>query len=117
MAKAKPGQSGFKEATATAVVDEIPREIPENETEPLDITAETVIIEIPLGNPKPHSSERLLHVDAQLSRKQSNNLRRMLVGLRDAKETCTTATGSTRLVDTNQDVLRWLLDSAALEDR
>jgi len=102
--KAKPGTDGFKEETKQASTP----------------TADTVLVEIPMGtlpvSPTSQTIHRpLLHIDAQLNREQSTSLRRMLVGLRASGATCSTAVGRRRLVDSNQDVIRWLLEQVVGE--
>lgn len=67
---------------------------------------------VPIGDVPLASNDRPLHIDIRLTRDQSNALRRMLIGLRISAETCHSPTGK-RLVNTNQDVVRWLLEQAA----
>ena len=91
--RAKPGEASYtKEATT---VDEV---------------ANMAELIVPIGELPHGANDRPLRIDIYLTRKQSNGLRRAMRGLRESKETCSTSVGRMRLVDSKEDVVRWLLE-------
>lgn len=122
--RALPGTTGFAEKSKQPVdsqpktsevatpLEEKPEAKPES---PVDEQHEIVLrssLTVPIGVMRPGANERPIHVDVRLTRSQSNSLRELLIGLQAVKETCYSRTGKRRLVDSNQDVIRWLLENA-----
>lgn len=66
-------------------------------------------LSIPLGSIAAGGNRDSIHLDVMLTREQSDALRRALVGLKIAEETCSSLSGK-RLVSTRQDVVRWILE-------
>jgi len=92
--QSRPGEAGF------TVKD----------SQPVD-GGQLIEVAIPCGELVPGANARPLHIDVMLTREQSVNLRKILHGLRANKETCVSMVGRRRLVDSNQDVIRWLLEA------
>ena len=66
---------------------------------------------IPSGELPEGCNQNPLHVDFRATRIQSNKLRKVRLGLVAQNATCYTAPGRRRLVDSNQDAVRWLLEN------
>jgi hypothetical protein len=111
--RALPGTAGFSETAPVSQNDSKPEN---NSVQPgsLDTPGvETMEFTVPIGRMIPGANDRPIHVDVYLTRAQSKSLRELLIGLRTVNETCFSHTEKRRLVDSNQDVIRWLLESAA----
>lgn len=83
---------------------EPPKQPPAVSVKVIERRIETVVVEIPLGEP-PHRFEQV-HVEGWLRRDAANTFARLRQALRDQG----TRTANGRTVVSNPDVLRWLME-------